>query len=82
MLHSRKNNNKSKQLYERCRLRFIYNHKKSSYESLSVKNNSMSVQHKNVQALAIEMFKVKHKLCLEISFLWKDKKAVQFAKYS
>ena len=66
MLHSRKNNNKIKHLHERC-LRLIYSDKKSSYENLLEKDNSVSIHHKNIQALAIEMFKVKHKLCPEIT---------------
>ena len=58
MLHSRKNKNKIKHLYERC-LRLIYSDKKSSYENLLEKDNSVSTHHKNIQASAIEMFKVK-----------------------
>ena len=61
MLHSRKNNNKIKHLHERC-LRLIYSNKRSSYKNLLV-----SIHHKNIQVLAIEMFKVKHKLCPEIT---------------
>ena len=67
MLHCRKNNNKIKHLHERC-LRLIYSDKKSSYENLLEKDNSVSIYHKNIQALAIEMFKVKHKLCPEITY--------------
>ena len=66
MLHSRKNNNKVKHLHERC-LRLIYSDKNSSYENLLEKDNSVSISDKNIQALAIEMFKVKHKLCPEIT---------------
>ena len=47
--------------------RLIYNDKKSSYENLLEKDKSVSIHHKNIQALAIEMFKVKHKLCPEIT---------------
>ena len=61
MLHSHKNNNKIKHLHERC-LRLIYSDKKSSYENLLEKDNSVSIHHKNIQALAIEIFKVKNKL--------------------
>ena len=66
MLHSRKNNNKIKYLHERC-LRLIYSDKKSPYENLLEKDHSVSIHHKNIQALAIEMFKVKNKLCPEIT---------------
>ena len=65
MLHSHKNNNKIKHLHERC-LRIIYSDKKSSYENLLEKDNSVSIHLKNIQALPIEMLKVKHKLCPEI----------------
>ena len=50
MLHSRKNN-KIRHLHERY-LRLIYSDKKSSYENPLVKDNSVSVHHKNIQALA------------------------------
>ena len=72
MLYSRKNNDKIKHLQERY-LRLNHSDKKSSYENLLEKDNSVSIHHKNIQALAIEMFKVKHKLCPEITgdILWK-----------
>ena len=66
MLHSRKINNKIKHLHERC-LRLIYSEKKSSYENLLEKDNLLSIYHKNIQALAIELFKAKHKLCAKIT---------------
>ena len=37
---------------QRC-LRLIYSDKKSSYENPLVRDNSVSVHHKNIQALAI-----------------------------
>ena len=64
--HSRKNNNKIKHIHERC-LRLIYSDKNSSYENLLKIDNSVSIHHKSVQALAIEMFKVKHKLWPKIT---------------
>ena len=59
MLHSRQNNNKIKHLHERC-LRLIHNDKLSSYEELLEKDESVSIHHKNIQSLAIEMFQIKH----------------------
>ena len=66
MLHSRENSKQIKYLHERC-LRLIYSNKKSSYENMLENDNSVSLHHKNIQALAIEMFKVKHKLCPDIA---------------
>ena len=52
MLHSRETNNKTKHLHVRC-LRLIYTDKKSPYENLLEKDNSVSIHHKKFQALAI-----------------------------
>ena len=65
MCHKRTCNNKIKRLHERC-LRLIYNDKRSSFEDLLEKDNSVSIHHKNLQALAIEMFKVHTKTSPEI----------------
>ena len=59
MLHSRQNNNKIKHLHERC-LRLIDNDKLSSYEELLEKDGLVSIHHKNIQSLAIEMFQINH----------------------
>ena len=45
----------------------VYSDKNSFHENLLEKDNSVSMHHKNIQALAFEMFKVKHKLCPEIT---------------
>ena len=65
MLHSRQNNTIIKQLHEKC-LRLVFNDKLSSYEELLVKDGSVSIHQKNIQALAIEMFKIKKGLSPEI----------------
>ena len=56
MLCSRQNNNKIKHLHERSR-RLIHNDELASYEELLEKDGSVSIHHKNIQSLAIEMFK-------------------------
>ena len=59
MLHSRCNNNKIKHLHERC-LRLTYCDKTSSYEELLEKDGAVSIHYRNIQSLAIEMYKVKN----------------------
>ena len=65
MLHSRSNNNKIKNLHESC-LRIVYQDKQSSYERLLVKDGRASMHHRNIQALAIEMYKINNDLSTEI----------------
>jgi len=57
MFHSRKLNNKINRLHERC-LRIVYNDNSLTFEQLLTKDNSVSIHNRNLQALAIEMFKV------------------------
>ena len=56
MFHSRKLNNKIYRLHKRC-LRLIYSDRISSYDELLDKGNSVPINQKNLQKLAIEMFK-------------------------
>ena len=65
MLHSQGNNNKIKHLHEGC-LRIVYQDNQSSYENLLVKDGTVSMHHRNIQALAIEMYKIKNDLSTEI----------------
>ena len=65
MYHNRTYNNKINRLHER-RLYLIYDDKCSSFEELLVKDKSVSTHHKNIHALAIEMFKVYTKTSPEI----------------
>ena len=55
MFHSRCLNNEINRLHERC-LRMIYNDKISNFEELLTKDNSVSIHHSNIHALAIEMY--------------------------
>ena len=65
MFHSRNLNKKIKRPHEHC-LRVIYNDKTSSFEQLLESDNSVSIHHRNIQALALEMYKVTNGLSLEI----------------
>ena len=56
MCNSRSNNRKKNILQERC-LRIIYNDKQSSFTELLNKDNSVSIHIRNIQRLAIEMFR-------------------------
>ena len=56
MFHSRIINNKINRLHERD-LRIVYSDFKSSFESLFMKDNSFSVHERNIQSLAIEIYK-------------------------
>jgi len=65
MFHSRCLNNKINRLHERC-LRMIYNDKISTFEELLTKDNSVSIHHSNIHALAIEMYKVANDMSPQI----------------
>ena len=58
MFHSRKLNNRINHIHERA-LRIVYKDYKCSFEELLRKDNSFKIHHRNLQRLAIEMFKVK-----------------------
>ena len=50
-------NHKINRLHERC-LRSIYSDKKSNFDQLLDKDESVSMHHENIQKLGIKMFKV------------------------
>ena len=58
-------NNKINRIHEGC-LRLIYNDKKSSFENLLDKDKSVSIHHKNLRSLAIEIYKVGRGISPEI----------------
>ena len=57
MFHSRGLNNKINSIHERV-LRITYGDKTSTFQQLLEKDNSVSINHRNLQALATEMFKI------------------------
>ena len=62
MFCSRKMNNKINHIHERA-LRLVYDDYTTSFEELLFKDKSVSIHYRNVQKVAIEMFKVKNDLC-------------------
>ena len=61
MFCSRKMNRKINHIHERA-LRLVYNDYSSTFNELLIKDKSVCIHHKNLQQLAIEMYKVKNKL--------------------
>ena len=59
------NDNEINGLHERA-LRITYSDNSSSFQNLLKKDNLVSIHHKNIQALASEMFKVENNIALEI----------------
>ena len=57
MFHSRGLNNKINRIHDRA-LRITYNDKSSSYGELLTKDRSVTIHHRNIRALAIEIYKV------------------------
>ena len=57
MFHNRSLNHKINRLHERC-LCVTYNDSHSSYDELLNLDNSVSIDHRNLQILATEMFRV------------------------
>ena len=65
MFHSRSLNSKINSLHERA-LRITYGDRSPPFENLLKKDNSVSIHHRKIQALATEMFKVKNNIAPEI----------------
>ena len=65
MYHNRTKSNKINSLHERC-LRLLNNDKKSSFHDLLEKDSSVSIHHRNLRALATEMFRIYNGMAPEI----------------
>ena len=61
MFHSRTINNRINKLHERA-LRLVYRDKSQTFEQLLEKDQSVTVHERNIQKLAVEMYKVKNNL--------------------
>ena len=57
MFHNRRLNNKINSIHERA-LRITYQDHIFTFQKLFNKDNSVSINHRNLQALATEMFKI------------------------
>ena len=65
MFHSRKLNHRINRLHERA-LRITYKDDKSSFSELLVKDESFTVHERNIQTLAIELYKIVYGLSPKI----------------
>ena len=65
MIHSRNLNNKINKIHERA-LRIVYEDYNSKFEELLKRDNSVTIHQKNLQYLAIEIYKVKRDLSPKI----------------
>ena len=61
MFCSRKMNRKINHIHERA-LRLVYDDYESSFHELLIKDNTVTIHHRNIQYVAIEMYKIIHNL--------------------
>ena len=65
MCHSKKMHNRINKLHERA-LRVVYKDKNLTFEELLQKDQAFTIHERNLQKLAVEMYKVKNGLCPEV----------------
>ena len=78
MFHNRTLNNRINKIHERA-LRLVYNDDESSFENLLLKDNSFTIHERNIQTLAIELYKVVNHLSPKImDFIFPLKKEIRY----
>ena len=78
MMHSRKLNNRINRIHERA-LRLVYKDDISSFSDLLKKDNSFTIHERNIQSLAIELFKVINRISPKImDHVFPTKKTVRY----
>ena len=65
ILHGRRANSKISHIHERA-LRIVYKNNVLSFEELLELDKSFKIHHRNIQSLAIELFKIKNNLSVTI----------------
>ena len=77
MLCRRSSNNRINHLHERA-LRIVYNDLSSTFEDLLVKDNSVSINYRNIGLLAIELYKAKNKLSSQLMLALFQRREVNY----
>ena len=65
MFHSRKQNNRINRIHERA-LRIVYRDNESTFDELLFKDESFTIHERNIQSLAIELYKIAYGLSPQI----------------
>ena len=65
MFCSRQENNRTNHLHERA-LKIVYNDYESTFKNLLELDNSVSIHHRNIWLLSIELYKVKNNLSNQV----------------
>ena len=78
MFHSRKLNNRINKIHERS-LRIVFDDNISTFNELLMKDNSVTIHERNIQNLAIELYKVLNGLSPEImSLIFPTKENIKY----
>ena len=81
MFCSRSSNNRINHLHERA-IRIVYNDNSSTFEGLLVKDNSVSICHRNIRLLATELYKAKNNLSSELMLELFQRREVNYNVHS